>query len=56
MNKTISAPLGIGLLIFVLIMIVQRFFTPISDWIAIPLLIVGIILIIIGGLKTREEK
>ena len=54
-KKTISPLLKIGLLIFVVITIVQRFITPISDWIAIPLLIVAIVLIFVGGFKTKEK-
>ena len=56
MKKTISPLLGIGLLLFVVIMIVQRFITPISDWITILLLMVAIVLIIVGGLKMKEKK
>lgn len=56
MKKTISPLLGIGLLIFVVNTIVQRFITQISNWIGIPLLVVAIILIIVGGLKTNEKK
>jgi len=53
MKKAISPLLGIGLLIFAVYTIVQRFITPISDWLAIPLLVVAIVLIIVGGLKTK---
>jgi len=56
MKKTISPLLEIGLLIFVVNTIVQRFITPISYWIAIPLLVVAIVLIIVGGIKTKEKK
>ena len=56
MKKTISPFLEIGLLIFVVNTIVQKFITPISDWIAIPLFVVAIVMIIIGGLKTKEKK
>lgn len=56
MKKTISALFGIGLFMFVVITIVQRFITPVSNWIAIPLLVVAIFLIIVGGLKTKEKK
>jgi len=34
----------------------ERFITPISDWLAIPMLGVAIILIIFGGLKTKDKK
>jgi hypothetical protein len=56
MKKTISPLLGIGLLIFVVNTIVERFITPISDWIVIPMLVVAIVLIIVGGLKTKEKN
>lgn len=56
MKKAISPLLKIGLLIFVVNTIVQRFITPISDWIAIPLYVVAIVLIIVGGLKAKEKK
>ncbi len=56
MKKRISPMLGIGLLIYVAYTIIDRFIIRISDWLAIPLLLVGIVLIIAGGLKTKEEK
>jgi hypothetical protein len=56
MKKTISPLLGIGLLIFVVNTIVERFITSISDWIVIPMLVVAIVLIIVGGLKTKEKN
>lgn len=54
MKKAISPILGIGLLVFAIQTIIDRFVTPVSDWIAIPILVVAIIFIIVGGLKTRE--
>jgi len=56
MKKTISPLLKMELLIFLVNTIVQRFIIPISDWIAISLLMVAIVLIIVGGLKTKEKK
>ena len=56
MKKTISPLLGIGLLIFVVYNIIERFIIPISDWLAIPLLVAAIVLIIVGGLKTKDKK
>ena len=56
MKRKISPLLKIGLLIGVATTLVQRFITPISNWIAIPLLVVAIVLIIIGGLKAKDEK
>jgi hypothetical protein len=55
MKKTISPMLGIGLLIFVAFTIIERFITPISDWLAIALLVVAIILITVGGLKMKKS-
>jgi hypothetical protein len=34
----------------------NRFITPISDWIEIPLLVVAIVLIVAGGIKTKEKN
>jgi len=56
MERKISPLLEIGLLIGIATTLVQRFITPISDWIAIPLLVVAIVLIIIGGLKAKDKK
>jgi hypothetical protein len=53
LNKTLSPVLIIGLLIFVGYVIIETFIMPLSYWIAIPLLVFAIILIIIGGLKTK---
>ena len=56
MKKRISPMLGIGLLLYVASTITERFITPIPDWLAIPLLLAGIVLIIAGALKTEDEK
>lgn len=56
MKKTISPLLGTGLLIYALLTVIERFVTPIPDLIAIPLIIVAIILIFFGGLKTKDKK
>jgi len=56
MERKISPVLEIGLLIGIATALVQRFITPISDWIAIPLLVVAIVLIIMGGLKAKDKK
>jgi len=55
MKKTISPILGIGLLVFLAYTIVNRFITPLSDWIAIPVLLIAIALIIVGGLKNKNQ-
>lgn len=57
MNKTISPMSILGIIIFVMYTIVDRFITPISDWVAIPLLVVGIVLTIVGiyqGVKNHK--
>ena len=56
MKKTLSPLLSIGLLLYTGCVIIERFITPLSSWIAIPLLVVAIILIIIGGLKTKAKE
>ncbi len=45
----------IGLLIIVTIIITERFIVQISDWIAIPLLLAALGLIIAGGIKNKEK-
>lgn len=55
MQKSISPISRTGLLMLVTISIIERFITPISDYIAIPVLVVGIVLIIVGGIKTKES-
>lgn len=52
MKKTISPVLGIGLIISVSHTIIVRFITPISNELSVLILMLAIILIIVGGLKT----
>lgn len=56
MKKTISPLLVMGLLIVAAYSTMERFFTPIPNWLAIPLLVVSIVLIVAGVLKPRKEK
>lgn len=56
MKKIISPLLEIGLLIFVVSTIVEIFITPIPYWIAIPLLVVAIVLIIVGGIDLKNKS
>lgn len=56
MKKTISPMLGIGIIIWVTYIIVQRFITPISDWVAIPLLVISIVLTLTGVFKATGKK
>ena len=55
MKKTVSPILGIGLIIFIILTIIERFIVSISDWVAIPLLVVAIIFIVVGGLKSVDD-
>jgi uncharacterized membrane protein len=55
-KKTNSPLLKIGLLIFAVTMIVQRFITQISNFVVILLLVIAIALIIVGGLKKKEKS
>lgn len=41
---------------FVIYTITQRFITPIPDWVAVPWLLVGIGLVIVGGLRTKNNE
>jgi len=54
-KKKISPIWIIGLLLYVAYSITDRFITPLSDWIAIPVMIVAVVLIIIGVLKMRKR-
>lgn len=55
MKKTMSPLLIAGLVIFALYIITNRFILPIPNGIAIPLLIADIVLIAIGGLKSKQK-
>ncbi len=48
--------LGIGLLVFLAYSIIDRFITPLSDWIAIPMMLIAVVLIIIGGGLKKETR
>ena len=54
MKKSISPILRTGLLIFITLTIIERFIRPIPDYIAIPVLLVAVILMIVGSLKTKK--
>lgn len=55
MKQTISPILGIGLLLFAVYLIVDRFITPIPNEVALPILVVAILLIIVGVIKTKNK-
>ena len=46
--------LKLGILIFITLTLIERFVIPISDVVAIPLIILAIIFIIVGGIKTKQ--
>lgn len=48
--------MGIGLLIYFVLSIIDRFVVKISDYIYIPIMIVGIVFILLGLLQNRNEK
>ncbi len=53
MKKTL---LGMGLLVFLAYSVIDRFVTPLSDWIAIPMMLIAVILIIAGGGLKRKPR
>jgi len=56
MKKIISPMMRVGILIVVAYIIIERFIIPIPDLIAIPLLLVSIILVVVGGFKMKKVK
>jgi len=54
-NKTVSPILITGMLLFVAYSVTDRFITSLSDWIAIPVMLIAVILMIIGVLKMRKR-
>ena len=46
----------IGVLIYLIYSSVDRFIVEIPDVVAIPLMIVGIVLIIVGAVKSRNSN
>jgi len=53
-KKTLSPFLTIGVLLFVAYSITDRFITPLSDGIAIPVMLLAVVLMIIGVFKMRN--
>ncbi|WP_268049421.1 hypothetical protein [Clostridium ganghwense] len=51
-----SPLLNIGLLMFVIYVLIDKFIAPLSDWIAIPALLIAIALIIIGRLRSKNDN
>jgi len=56
MKRIFSPMLSIGLIIVGVYTVVDRFIISISDWLAIPLLVLAIGLIILDGFKTIKKK
>ena len=54
-KQTVSSILIVGMLLFVAYSVTDRFITPLSDWIAIPMMLIAVILMIIGVLKMRKR-
>ena len=55
MKKTVSPIWIVGLLLYLAYSITDRFITPLPDWIAIPVILIAVVLIIIGVLKIRKR-
>lgn len=51
MKKTTSPILRIGLLMFIILSLTERFIIPVPDWLAIPILILAVALVLKGGSK-----
>lgn len=47
---------SIGILLYVVLSLVDRFFYQIPDYIYIPLAILGIVIIIVGFVKDKNKK
>lgn len=55
MKMTVSPLLAVGLVLFVLYAVVDRVIVPIPDWLAFPMLILAVVLIVLGGLRARQD-
>lgn len=57
MKWTISPLLGTGVVIFVVVTVVERAIVHLPEWLAIPLLVIAVVLIMLGGLRpTRDSR
>lgn len=56
MKKAYSPFLVLGFSIVTIIQVVDRFIKEIPDSIAIPILLVAIVLLVIGGIKEIKKK
>ena len=54
-KKSVSPIWIIGLLLYVAYSITDRFITPLPDWIAIPVMLIAVVLIIVGVLKMGKR-
>ena len=56
MKRELSILTKIGIIIYVVYSLVDRFIVGIPDIIAIPIMIIGIALMTIGNLKTSRDS
>lgn len=56
MKNTKLSLLLIGVFIYLLLKITERFIFPVADLIAIPLLILAIILVLVGGFQRKTNN
>jgi hypothetical protein len=55
MQKNISPILVIGLIISTIYIIINRFIVSIPDFVAIPVLLIDIVLIVVGIFRMRSK-
>lgn len=56
MKGKVSVPTTIGILVYVIYSLVDRFIVAIPDIVAIPVMILGIVLIVAGIVKTPKDN
>ncbi len=54
MKEKVNVLTSIGIIIYVITSIIDRFIVEIADYIYIPILIIAILLMIIPAVKTRK--
>lgn len=55
MKLTISPLLAAGLVIFVVLTVIDRVITPVPPGVMLPLLVVAVVLIVLGGLRPKRS-
>ena len=53
-NLVLPILMIIGMLLFAAYSVTDRFITPLSDWIAIPVILIAVVLMIIGIVKMSK--